>query len=146
MNISAELKEVQAACHRFADAAAPFCHIADAEHYEMSLQLVESLLEEAVDTPDDPLHAVISMLSKAIEQYESTDSEIVEFEKQAAESPPDLAMLRLLMDQHGLGMADVPEIGSKSMVSRVLSGERSLSKKHIKALSQRFGIDPGMFF
>ena len=146
MNISAELSEVREACHRFADAAAPFCHIVDAEHYEMSLQLVESLLEEADDTPGDPLHAVISMLSDAIEQYESTDSEIVEFEKQAVESPPDLAMLRLLMDQHGLGTADVPEIGSKSMVSRVLSGERSLSKKHIKALSQRFGIDPGMFF
>ena len=119
MNISAELSELREACHRFADAAAPFCHIADAEHYEMSLQLVEILLEEADDTPGDPLHV---------------------------ESPPDLAMLRLLMDQLGLGTADVPEIGSKSMVSRVLSGERSLSKKHIKALSQRFGIDPGMFF
>ena len=119
MNISAELSELREACHRFADAAAPFCHIADAEHYEMSLQLVEILLEEADDTPGDPLHAVISMLSDAIEQYESTDSEIVEFEKQAVESPPDLAMLRLLMDQHGLGTADVPEIGSKSMVSRV---------------------------
>jgi len=146
MTITAELSEVREACHRFADVAAPFCHIADAEHYEMSLQLVESLLEEAVDTPGDPLHAVISMLSEAIEQYESTDSEIVDFEMQAAESPPDLVMLRLLMDQHGLGMADVPEIGSKSMVSRVLSGERSLSKKHIKALSLRFGIDPGVFF
>jgi len=88
MNISAELSELREACHRFADAAAPFCHIADAEHYEMSLQLVEILLEEADDTPGDPLHAVISMLSDAIEQYESTDSEIVEFEKQAVESPP----------------------------------------------------------
>jgi HTH-type transcriptional regulator/antitoxin HigA len=42
-----------------------------------------------------------------------------------------LAVLRLLMNQHGLGTADLPEIGSKSMVSRVLSGKRSLSKKHI---------------
>ena len=55
-------------------------------------------------------------------------------------------MLRLLMDQYDLGVADLPEIGSKSMVSRVLSGERSLNKKHIKALSERFGIDPGLFF
>jgi len=28
----------------------------------------------------------------------------------------------------------------------VLSGERNLSKKHIQALSKRFGIEPGMFF
>ena len=62
------------------------------------------------------------------------------------DQPADLAVLRLLMDQHGLGTADLPEIGSKSMVSRVLSGERSLSKKHIQALSKRFGINPGLFF
>jgi HTH-type transcriptional regulator / antitoxin HigA len=47
----------------------------------------------------------------------------------------DLAMLRLLMDLYNLGMADLTEIGLKSMVSRVLSGERQLNKKHIKALS-----------
>jgi HTH-type transcriptional regulator/antitoxin HigA len=32
------------------------------------------------------------------------------------------------------------------MVSRVLSGERNLSKKHIQALSERFDIKPGLFF
>ncbi len=50
------------------------------------------------------------------------------------------------MDQHGLGTADLPDIGSKSMVSRVLSGERSLNKKHIQALSERFSINPALFF
>jgi HTH-type transcriptional regulator/antitoxin HigA len=62
------------------------------------------------------------------------------------DQPADLAMLRLLMDQHGLGIADLPEIGSKSMVSRVMSGKRDLSKKHIQALAARFGINPGLFF
>lgn len=55
-------------------------------------------------------------------------------------------MLRMLMAQHHLGMADLPEIGSKSMVSRVLSGERKLNKQHIKALSELFQVDPGLFF
>ena len=62
------------------------------------------------------------------------------------EQSSDLAVLRLLMDQHNLGTADLPEIGSKSMVSRVLSGQRNLNKKHIKALSERFKIDPALFF
>lgn len=53
-------------------------------------------------------------------------------------------MLRLLMTQHQLGTADLPEIGSKSMVSRVLSGQRALNKKHIAALSKRFQVDPGL--
>ena len=146
MTTTAKLNEVRDACRRFADAAAPFCHIADAEHYEMALELVESLFEEAEDSPVDPLNAVISMLSEAIAEYESRDREILALEDDARAGPADLAMLRLLMDQHSLGMADLPEIGSKSMVSRVLSGERCLSKKHIHGLSKRFGIDPGLFF
>ena len=134
------------ACHNFAQAAAPYFHITDDKHYEEALELVENLLEEAEDSPDDPLNAVIEMLSHAIEAYEKEDGELTAFEKQAMDQPADLTMLRLLMDQHGLGTADLPEIGSKSMVSRVLSGKRSLSKKHIQALSKRFGINPGLFF
>jgi len=134
------------ACHSFAQAAAPYFHITDNEHYEEALELVENLLEEAEDSQDDPLNAVIEMLSHAIEAYENEDEELTAFEKRAMDQPADLAMLRLLMDQHGLGTADLPEIGSKSMVSRVLSGKRSLNKKHIQALSERFGINPGLFF
>ena len=146
MTHSAEFKALRETCHRIADVAAPICHIIDDKHYEMTLELVESLLEEAEDSRDEPLNAVILILSDAIEAYEGTKRELVEFEKQAFECPADLAMLRLLMDQHGLVMSDLPEIGSKSMVSRVLSGERGLNRKHIQALSNRFGIDPGMFF
>ena len=134
------------ACHSFAQAAAPYYHITEDRHYKEALELIEELLEEAEDSPDDPLNAVIEMLGHAIEAYENEDEKLASFEKQAMEQPADLAMLRLLMDQHGLGTADLPEIGSKSMVSRVLSGKRTLSKKHIKALAERFGIDPGLFF
>jgi HTH-type transcriptional regulator/antitoxin HigA len=108
--------------------------------------LIENLLEEGEDSPDDPLNAVIEMLSRAIEAYENKDDVMAAFEKRVMDQPADLAVLRLLMDQHALGTADLPEIGSKSMVSRVLSGERNLSKKHIQALSERFGIYPGLFF
>ena len=146
MNTTAGIEEVRGEFRRFADVAAPYCHITDPERYEQALELIESLLEEAKDSKDDPLNAVISLLSSAIEQYENRDAEVLAFEKRAIEGPAGLALLCLLMDQHDLGMADLPEIGSKSMVSRVLSGERNLSKKHIQALSQRFGIEPGMFF
>ena len=134
------------ACHSFAEAAAPYIHITDNRHYEEALELIEDLLEEAEDSPDDPLNAVIEILSHSIEAYESKDDVLVAFEKRVTAQPADLAMLRLLMGQYDLGTADLPEIGSKSMVSRVLSGERGLSKKHIQVLSERFGIDPGLFF
>lgn len=146
MNTAARINEVRGEFRRFADVAAPYCHITDPERYEQTLELIESLLEEAKDSKDDPLNAVISMLSSAIEQYERRVPELLAFENQVNEGSVGVALLYVLMDQHDLSMADLPEIGSKSMVSRVLSGKRNLSKKHIQALSKRFGIDPGMFF
>jgi HTH-type transcriptional regulator / antitoxin HigA len=134
------------ACYDFAQAAAPYLHIKNKNHYIEALELIESLLEEADDSIEDPINAVIDILSRAIELYENQDNELAAFESRAMNQPADLSMLRVLMDQHHLGTADIPEIGTKSMVSRVLSGERALSKNHIQALSQRFNIDPGLFF
>lgn len=134
------------ACHNFAQTAAPYLHIKDNDHYQETLALLEELLQEAEDSLDDPLNAIIDMLSSSIETYENTDKKLVEFEARAMQQPTDLAVIRLLMDQYILGTNDLPEIGSKSMVSRVLSGERALNKNHIKALSERFNIDPGLFF
>lgn len=55
--------------------------------------------------------------------------------------------LKLLMEQHGLGVADFPEIGSKSLVSKILNGRgRKLTRNHIAALSKRFGLSPALFF
>ena len=51
------------------------------------------------------------------------------------------------MEQHDLGVADLPEIGSKSLVSRILNGRgRNLTRDHIAALSERFGVSPAVFF
>lgn len=124
----------------------PYLKINDEQHYEEALELIESFLEEAEDSNDDPLNGVIDLLSRAIEEYEKKNPELSEFEQRSMDRVSDVAVLRLLMDQHNLGTADLPEIGSKSMVSRVLSGERSLNKNHIKALAERFQISPNLFF
>lgn len=56
-------------------------------------------------------------------------------------------MLRLLIDQHGLGVADLPEIGSKSLVSRILNRKGyDLTRRHIEALAKRFSGIPALSF
>jgi hypothetical protein len=52
---------------------------------------------------------MIGILARAISDYESHDPDIAEFEVLAMQEPSDIAMLRVLMDQHGLGVADFPE-------------------------------------
>lgn len=144
MSAAKDFLEVRQACMEFARIAAPYCFLEDAGHYEQALVLMESLLDEVEDREDDPLNPVIAMLSQAIEKYEAQDRAYDAFDREV-EQAGGAGIVRLLMDQHGLGMKDLPEIGSKSMVSRVLSGQRELSKKHILALSERFGIEPGIF-
>jgi transcriptional regulator with XRE-family HTH domain len=48
-------------------------------------------------------------------------------------------MLKFLMSEHGLGQSDLPEIGSQSLVSKILNGERQLTLEHVRNLSKRFG-------
>jgi len=56
--------------------------------------------------------------------------------------------LKTLMDQHNLGVADLPELGSKGNVSKILNGAegKKLTRKHMKALGERFKVSPALFF
>ena len=40
---------------------------------------------------------------------------------------------------------DLPEIGSQSLVSKILNGERKLTVSHINHLAKRFGVSPLVF-
>ena len=144
MNSTFEQNEARQACLLFARIINPYLNLENNDQYEQALQLIESLLEEAEDNKDEPLNPIIELLSESIRKYEARDPRFEDFDR-AVKECTGVDIVRLLMDQHGLGMKDLPEIGSKSMVSRVLSGQRELSKKHILALSERFGVEPGLF-
>ncbi len=68
------------------------------------------------------------------------------FEAEVATTPADIRMLRLLMEQHKLKGTDFPEIGDKTLISKILNGSRSLTKDHITKLAERFDISPVLFF
>ncbi|CAI8871157.1 MULTISPECIES: type II toxin-antitoxin system HigA family antitoxin [Kosakonia] len=108
--------------------------------YQDALELVEQLL---MDNPDSPL---VDIVCAKISAYENNQPEIIALREEMAAMPTGLAVLRTLMDQHQLTTSDFQEeIGSKSMVSRVLNGERQLNLNHIKKLAKRFGVSPLMF-
>jgi len=54
-------------------------------------------------------------------------------------------VIRLLMQEHQLTQAELPEIGSQGIVSEVLSGKRDLNIRMIRRLSERFRMDPKVF-
>jgi len=144
--MSTALNIIQDKFEEFVNVAAPLLHITSETEYEQALQVVEELLEQASDDPQDTLNGLIELISRAITVYEASDSALIEFDKVVDDVAPDVAVLRLLMSQHQLTGTDLPEIGDKTLVSKILSGERNLTKQHIERLAKRFQIDPGLFF
>lgn len=144
--MSTALNIIQDKYTEFAQVAASLLHINTEKDYEQALEIVEALLEQASDDPQDTLNGLIELVSRAISAYEAKDSTLVAFDEASENDAADIALLRLLMSQHQLTGAELPEIGDKTLVSKILSGERNLTKQHIEKLSKRFQIDPGLFF
>ena len=131
----------------FTRVASPVLHLKDDEAYEDALNMVEHLME-SVGEDDDAMteNLLISLLQLAIYEYEAKNDEFIAFEKEAAAVNLDSAILRMILDQHHFTLSDLPEIGHKSLISKILSGDRALTKTHIQKLIQRFNIDPALFF
>jgi HTH-type transcriptional regulator/antitoxin HigA len=103
----------------------------DTEHREALAALDRLLvLDPEPGTPDAD---ELELLALTIESYEKERLSI---------APPDpVDAIRFRMDQAGLSRRDlVPYLGSKSKVSEVLSGKRSLSLRMIRHLHEGLGI------
>ena len=131
----------------FAHEASNILHIKNKKNYEEALEIIEHLFNEASDTIDDPLNDLIDIISKSIERYESSQINIINFDKKADDLNQEVSVLRVLMEQHNLTVSGFKdEIGSKSLVSMILNGKRNLTKEHIAKLSRRFSLNPVVFF
>ncbi len=76
---------LKTAYQHFAEVAAPYLHLKDAAHYEEALALIETLMAEAGDSPEDPLNGLIDLLAQAITEYENKIDELAAFEAEARE-------------------------------------------------------------
>jgi len=130
------------AAQQLQNQAAFLVEISNDNEYEKALALMDELIEDY----DNQL-LLIELLSKSINQWENKSELFIEFIERIDQVNPAVSALRLLMEQHGLGVNDLPEIGSKSYVSKILNErDRQLTRQHIEALSRRFHVSPALFF
>jgi len=104
--------------------------IKNKEDYDIALSRIEQLMDAKPRTTEmDELE----LLAALVEMYEERHFPI---------SPPDpIDAIKFRMEQLGLGQKDmVPFIGTKSKVSEVLNGKRTLSLAMMRALNQGLGI------
>jgi len=100
--------------------------------YEETLSALEGLLDlnPAQETPENEKLELLTLL---IEDYESRQYQSI--------SPNPIEAIKFRMEQQKLNPRDlIPYIGSRSKVSEVLSGKRSLTLSMIRALSAGLGI------
>lgn len=116
--------------------------IENTHDYEQALAMMDELIDSY-----DANRALIDILAASIEAWEDTAPEFADFNS-AVSKLDGIDVLKTLMEQHGLGVNDLPELGSKSTVSKLLnrSEGKKLNRNHIEALSRRFGMSPAMFF
>jgi len=80
----------------------------------------------------------IDLLTLLIQDYEHKGRTVPEL------SP--IEVLKFLMDKHNLSQRDLVDVvGSDSLVSRILKGERNLTVTHIHTLAERFHVPPSVF-
>ena len=95
------------------------------------------MVDEVGEDDSHPLAALMETLGALVDAYER------EHVAEPAGSP--VQVLRMLMDDHGLSQADLPEVGSQGVVSEVLRGRRQINVRQVRALSERFGVSPSVF-
>ena len=80
----------------------------------------------------------IDLLTLLVTDYES--------KSRTAPQVSPIEVLKYLMEKHNLSQRDLVEvIGSDSLVSRIVRGERNLTVAHMHALAERFHVSPAVF-
>ncbi|MBZ0107644.1 MAG: helix-turn-helix domain-containing protein [Candidatus Scalindua rubra] len=106
-------------------------------HYKKVVKLLNRLIDEVSETENPSIGSLIDTLGTLIKDYE--DRNIPE-----PEGEP-IGCLKYLMEEHGLKQSDLKELGSQGIVSEILSGQRRLNVRQVKALSKRFNVSSATF-
>ena len=106
--------------------------------YDNTAQLVDRLAVLAKPTQDqaDYLATLTELVAKYDEEHYAAD---------VPEASP-IDTLKYLMEENEMSASALGELlGNRSLGSKLLRGERQLSKTHICVLAERFRISPALF-
>jgi len=107
----------------------------DEVDYRNALAVLESMAGFKMNADQDDYFDAIATF---VEKYEAEHHAI----ENAKMTPVQL--IRSLMDEHKMSESDLGRLlGDRSLGHRILSGERDLSKVHIRVLADHFSLDVG---
>jgi HTH-type transcriptional regulator/antitoxin HigA len=105
--------------------------------YNQLAAALDQLLDAGAADERHPLSGLASLIGDLLEAYDEAHRPMPEV--------TGVALLRYLMDEHGIRQTDLAEVGAQSVVSAILAGKRAINARQALALAQRFGVDVGVF-
>lgn len=111
--------------------------IQDEVEYDNTIEMLDRLT--SLPRPTKGQRQYLETLSVLVEAYENEHHAI-------DDDLEPLAILKHLLGSHGMNASHLGELlGNRSLGSKILRGERELSKRHIRTLAKRFKVSPALF-
>ena len=105
--------------------------------YDNAIEMLDSLVGFDLNPDQDDYLVVMTTL---VGEYEDEHHAIDTSEVSGMDA------LKFLLEQNDMTASDLGELlGNRSLGSKILRGERELSKTHLRILSKRFKVDAGLF-
>lgn len=112
--------------------------IRDEGHYAELLTFVEEAFERFGSDDAHPIFGLVSVVADRIREYEDRVHPW-------PDSTTPGALLAYLLTEHGLRQVDLPEVGTQSVISEIISGKRALNLRQVKSLANRFHVPMEVF-
>ncbi len=116
---------------------APILMIRNEEEYDQAIERLNALIDEIGTNEEHPLYNLLETLGTLIQVYELEHYSI-----------PDCSgsdILAYLMEEHGLTVFDLPEIGTPDIIEEILSKNQPLTFHQIQQLAERFNVNYQVF-
>jgi HTH-type transcriptional regulator/antitoxin HigA len=105
--------------------------------YDNAIEMLDSIVGFDLN-PDQEDYLVV--LTTLVGEYEDKHYPIDKLDVTG------LPALKYLLDYNDMTPSDLGNLlGNRSLGSKILRGERELSKRHIRILADRFKVEPGLF-
>jgi len=118
-------------------ALAPVTVIHTEQQYDRALTTLNMLIDTVGSDERHPLYDLLDTLGTLVHTYEE--------QHEAVPAPTNVDMLRFLMAEHDLSIADLPELGDAAVVDDILAARQPLTSPQLHALARRFGVVPETF-
>jgi len=129
----------------------PLGVLRSAEDYEKAV-VVDEILAKIVEDEEHLLPELAEALRVFIKSAQDTPSacwgsftESYEETHTKLPAAPPRAVLKVLINEHDLNNADLPELATQGVISKILSDKRDLNVRQIKLLAKQFDVSPAVF-